>query len=79
MPGTDIFIINIDRVSAHDDDVVANRNTDFSRLRSTIRIPLSGLIMSGNPYGLVMVIHQESHTGKDGEDDPQSGHCYTHK
>ena len=79
VPGTDIFIININRVSGHDHDIVANSKVKFSRRRSTVNIPLRGLVISGNPYNLIMVIHQEAYTGEDGEDDPLNGHYYVHK
>jgi len=78
VPGTDIFIININRVSDNH-DIAANIEEKYSRLRSTVNIPLHGLVISGNPYNLIMVIHQESHTGKDGEDNPLNGHYYVHK
>ena len=54
VPGTDTFIININRVSSNDDDITANSNEKYSRLQSTVNIPFSFMVISGNPYSLIL-------------------------
>ena len=71
LPGSEYFIISINRVHYKDGKSI--------RLQNGIKVPLKSLRLAGYSYNLVMVMHQVAWEDKKGNEDPHDGHYYVHK